>query len=74
MFGDDLTKAGAAAAGLTFLPTANSDIKCEGSSLWFKMKSVASLTSKTTFEITFPAGFKASLFDYITLETSETNY
>ncbi len=74
MFGGDLTKAGAAAAGLTFLPTANSDIKCEGSSLWFKMKSVASLTSKTTFEITFPAGFKASLFDYITLETSETNY
>ncbi len=74
MFGGDITKAGALAAGLTFLPTTDSDIKCDGSSLWFKMDPVASLASNATFVLTLPAGFKASIFDYITLETSNTTY
>lgn len=74
MFGNDITKAGAAAAGLTFLPTTASDIKCDGNALWFKMISLALLTDKTTFEVELPAGFKASIFDYITLETSNTTY
>ena len=74
MFGSDITKSTAATAGLTFLPTAASDIKCDVDALWFKMIPLASLSEKTTFEISLPAGFKASLFDYITLETSETTY
>ena len=74
MFGNDITKSGAAAAGLAFLPTSASDIKCDGNALWFKMISLALLSDKTTFEVTLPAGFKASIFDYITLETSNTTY
>jgi hypothetical protein len=74
MFGDDITKAEATEAGLTFLPTTASDIKCDGSALWFKMKPLALLTDKETFVLTLPAGFKASIFDYITLETSNTTY
>ena len=76
---DDISSAEAFAKGLkvsvppgTFLPSP--DIKCEGSSLWFKMIPVPTLVDTTTFEISLPAGFKASLFDYITLETSETTY